>query len=227
MLFDLVWAMWRGEDPNRYEAARGVFLATRRVTLIPILALVLTAPGCQQPYSGEEPPPDEALVRAMNENPPKTVEQAAVDYFKPKEIDDYFKDMDTLSLPPKGTKDWPDQLLDKPSAVAGATKRVVEIPKLTDQEAFGRNAWMIWCAGNEGFWDWLANNSYGSTDFLKLLDSRARGTLFRDAGLINEPEMVGPGGSWGNRFRSLVERPQRFEATRQSSRVLEAGVRPD
>ena len=47
----------------------------------------------------------------------------------------------------------------------GAPKRVVEALTLTPQEAFGRNAWMIWCAGNEGFWDWLANNSFGSTDF--------------------------------------------------------------
>src|SRR5262249_3750561 len=154
---DLVWATWRGESPDRQEATRGRFLTIRRFALVPIMALVLAAPGCQEPYSGDEPPPDEALVRAIHENPPQTLEQAAKDYFKPKQIDDYFKHMDTLALPAQGTKEWPDQLLDKPPT-GGATKRVAAIPKLTDPEAFGRNAWMIWCAGNEGFWDWLANN---------------------------------------------------------------------
>ena len=56
-------------------------------------------------------------------------------------------------------------------------------------EILGRNTWMIWCAGNEQFWDWLAGHSYGFTDLLKLVDSRTRPNRFKNAGLINEPGM--------------------------------------
>jgi hypothetical protein len=58
---------------------------------------------------------------------------------------------------------------------------------LTPEEVKGRNTWMIWTAGNEGFWDHLANNSFGSVDLLKTLDSRRRGERFRYYGLMNEP----------------------------------------
>lgn len=59
--------------------------------------------------------------------------------------------------------------------------------KLTTAEIRGRNSWMIWTAGNEEFWDWLARNGYGSGDLLKTIDSRHRGTRFRDLGLMNDP----------------------------------------
>jgi hypothetical protein len=58
---------------------------------------------------------------------------------------------------------------------------------LTPEEVKGRNTWMIWTAGNDGFWDHLANNSFGSVDLLKTLDSRRRGARFRYYGLMNEP----------------------------------------
>ncbi len=235
--FDLVRAAWQGEDPNRERAARIGLRTIRGLVLIPVIVLVLCVPGCQQPYSGGEPPPDEAMVRAMHDKPPKTVEQAARDYFKPKEIDDYFKAMDTVGLPASGAKDLPDQLLDQKrakGAAGGEPKRVVEALTLTKQEAFGRNAWMIWCAGNEGFWDWLANNSYGSTDFLKLLDSRNRGTLFRDAGLINEPEMIGPGTPEATDFGLWLSVPQKSERRTgratyltQAFSQIEDGKHPD
>lgn len=51
----------------------------------------------------------------------------------------------------------------------------------------GRNTWLLWGGGNEGFWNWLAQDGYGITDFLVLLDSRARGNRFVRAGLINQP----------------------------------------
>ena len=51
----------------------------------------------------------------------------------------------------------------------------------------GRNTWLLWGGGNEGFWNWLAQDGYGITDFLVLLDSRARGTRFKDKGVINQP----------------------------------------
>src|SRR5439155_9647959 len=61
-------------------------------------------------------------------------------------------------------------------------------------EIKGRNTWMMWCGGNEAFWDWLAGHSYGFLDLLKLVASpdHQAGVLkrqrrFTDAGLINEP----------------------------------------
>lgn len=41
----------------------------------------------------------------------------------------------------------------------------------TPEEVQGRNTWMVWAGGNEAFWDWLANNSFGTFDLLKTLSS--------------------------------------------------------
>jgi len=60
----------------------------------------------------------------------------------------------------------------------------------TNNEILGRNTWMLWCGGNEGFWDWLATDSLGFIDLLRLIDSRGRAHRFRDGGLINEPGMA-------------------------------------
>lgn len=64
---------------------------------------------------------------------------------------------------------------------------------------YGRNTWILWCAGNEGFWDWLAQDAYGFLDLLKMLDSRNRGRRFRDFGLVNQPGMESSDrpGPWG------------------------------
>lgn len=51
----------------------------------------------------------------------------------------------------------------------------------------GRNTWLLWGGGNETFWNWLAEEGYGITDFLVQLDSRRRGDRFKRAGLINQP----------------------------------------
>jgi hypothetical protein len=42
---------------------------------------------------------------------------------------------------------------------------------LTPEEIQGRNTWMAWAGGDEAFWDWLANNSFGTFDLLKTLSS--------------------------------------------------------
>lgn len=193
------------------------------------LAISVLAAGCQSP-SGEAPD-DEVLAVARLGG--KTPEQVARERFTPEKIEDvrdYFNGMDTLGLPEAGTKDHPDQLVDlkDESEPATATKtarpgRRVAVPELTKQEAFGRNTWMIWCSGNEGFWDWLAAKSYGGSDLLKVVDSRDRPTLFRDAGLINEPGMVAPGapeetdfGLWLNVPADPTERNWRREYLRHA-----------
>ncbi len=51
----------------------------------------------------------------------------------------------------------------------------------------GRNTWLLWGGGNEGFWNWLAQDGFGITDFLVMLDSRQRKGRFVRAGLINQP----------------------------------------
>ena len=38
-------------------------------------------------------------------------------------------------------------------------------------EIQGRNTWMIWSAGNDRFWDWLARESGGTFDLLKIVSS--------------------------------------------------------
>ena len=38
-------------------------------------------------------------------------------------------------------------------------------------EIQGRNTWMVWSAGNDRFWDWLARQSGGSFDLLKVVSS--------------------------------------------------------
>ena len=69
-----------------------------------------------------------------------------------------------------------------------------------DQRAiYGRNTWLLWCDGNEDFWNWLAQDAYGVLDFLKALDSRKRSSRLRDMGLINQPGLKGTDkrGPWG------------------------------
>src|SRR5205823_6226746 len=61
----------------------------------------------------------------------------------------------------------------------------------TQSEILGRNTWMMWAAGNEGFWDWLGRQ-FGILDFVSLLDSNQRSDRFERAGLVNEPEMRSP-----------------------------------
>jgi hypothetical protein len=59
--------------------------------------------------------------------------------------------------------------------------------QLTADEIKGRNTWLMWTAGNQAFWNYMAQHSYGLTDLLKTIDSRKRPVRFKDAGLVNEP----------------------------------------
>src|SRR5260370_26088286 len=43
--------------------------------------------------------------------------------------------------------------------------------KLGPAEMRGRNNWIIWTAGNDRFWDYMANNTFGVFDLLKVLSS--------------------------------------------------------
>ena len=62
-----------------------------------------------------------------------------------------------------------------------------KVLELTPDEEKGRNTWLMWCGGNEAFWDWFADHSLGLCDLLKVLDSRDRGHRFEKYGLMSEP----------------------------------------
>lgn len=86
---------------------------------------------------------------------------------------------DAAKLAGKTTADFPQtatRMLDK---MDGGIE-------LTEGERMGRNTWILWTAGNDAFWDHMANNSFGILDLLKTLSSD-RDTRFAYTGLINEP----------------------------------------
>jgi hypothetical protein len=61
--------------------------------------------------------------------------------------------------------------------------------QLSPEEIMGRNAWNLWSAGNDHFWNRVSQDSYGLLDLLKTLDNRKykREERFKTLGLINEP----------------------------------------
>ncbi len=58
---------------------------------------------------------------------------------------------------------------------------------LSEDERKGRDTWLLWTAGDQVFWDGMAQHGLGIADLLKVVDSRVHQTRFRDMGLINEP----------------------------------------
>lgn len=97
---------------------------------------------------------------------------------------------------------------------------------LTPEEIAGRNTWIVWTAGNQAFWDFLANNSFGAVDFLKTLSSYpgneytsdgvyrlGREGRFDYRGLMNEPGFVTPTGpdKYGLWLDQRVAEPEPFD----------------
>jgi hypothetical protein len=66
--------------------------------------------------------------------------------------------------------------------------------QLSPEEIRGRNAWILWSAGNDRFWNGVAQDSFGLMDLLKTLDNRKypRNERFNTLGLINEPGFRAP-----------------------------------
>ena len=58
---------------------------------------------------------------------------------------------------------------------------------LAPDEIKGRNTWILWCGGDEQFWNRMSQQSYGMIDMLKTIDSRDRPNRFKETGLINVP----------------------------------------
>src|SRR5690606_30168051 len=81
----------------------------------------------------------------------------------------------------KTPADFPETTIDFFAEMDGGVE-------LTPNEAAGRNTWILWTAGNQAFWDYMANNSFGTLDLLKTADSRYRYRRFDYYGLMNDPD---------------------------------------
>lgn len=202
-------------------------MKTQHVCAWLVAAVVFSALGCSQQNSGDKTPDDEAMKWAKYDG--VSGEKAAQDYFLPKYyydpekydpkepnsnqgIEDYFDGMDRIVVQPKGNPENGFvnpleapvfQLLDKGLPEFATATHPVQTP----QQILGRNTWMIWCGGNEAFWDYLANNSLALMDLLRLLDSRERNTRFATAGVINEPEMLQTGAPAPDEFGLWLDVP--------------------
>lgn len=92
-------------------------------------------------------------LAACNEPAPGTVKDEAMRAGRsaasfPAADEDYFADMD------------------------GGYKRASDPSvKLDVAEVRGRNSWIAWTGGNDRFWDYMANNTFGAFDLLKILSS--------------------------------------------------------
>ena len=63
---------------------------------------------------------------------------------------------------------------------------------LSENAVRGRNTWIVWTGGNDRFWDFMGNNTFGAFDLLKTVSSHPNVYANRDnrwsyLGLVNEP----------------------------------------
>jgi hypothetical protein len=130
-----------------------------------LVSMLLGLVSLVSSLAAQEPPPDEA----------KRAGKRAEDF--PAATKDFLHDMDMVGKPDEDQPAKPTYL------------------ELNDPDQIrGRNTWVMWCGGNEWFWDWLAQHSFGFLDFLKIVGSptleeatEKRSKLFRETGLMNEP----------------------------------------
>jgi hypothetical protein len=94
---------------------------------------------------------------------------------------------DEAKLAGKTTKDFPQ-------ITADVFKPMDSGIELTPEEIMGRNAWNLWSGGDEHFWNYVSQDSFGLLDLLKMLDNRTykRGDRFKTLGLVNEPGFQAP-----------------------------------
>ncbi|MCC9600411.1 hypothetical protein LOC67_07550 [Stieleria sp. JC731] len=174
--------------PVSFTSLRPLFLLHKSLIITLLIGVSI---GCQK-SDPQSPKVDEAMQRAKRA---KIKVEDAVRFYSYRDgqpVPDLFAGMDAIH---QGDPDSPDALLDKSNGKR-AFAEVVDVDlrrdsiSKSDNEIIGRNTWMAWCAGNEGFWDWLATDSLGFIDLLKLVDSRERQSRFEKTGMINEPGMM-------------------------------------
>lgn len=64
--------------------------------------------------------------------------------------------------------------------------------ELTSAEIKGRNMWMVWTGGNDRFWNYMADATFGTFDLLKLISSHpalpyGRANRWKYFGIVNAP----------------------------------------
>src|SRR6476619_5654782 len=62
---------------------------------------------------------------------------------------------------------------------------------LSRNEIYGRVIWNIWSGDNAGFWNWLAQYGFGTTDLLKMIAS-VRNQRFQTYDVVNQPGFARP-----------------------------------
>lgn len=107
---------------------------------------------------------------------------------------------DEAKLSGKTTTDFPQISADVFKPMDGGIE-------LSPEEIMGRNAWNLWSAGNEHFWNHVAQDSYGMMDLVKMLDNRKyhRGERFKTLGLVNQPGFRAP--TQPNEFGLWLDEP--------------------
>jgi processive rubber oxygenase RoxA-like protein len=133
----------------------------------------------------------------------KAAGKMAADF--PADVNDYFHDAD---MRPDGTLD-------------AAGKSVMRPLELTPDEIRGRNTWVLWCAGDEVFWDYLAGHSYGFMDLLKLCDfapdDNLGGKRFGPAGITIEPGTKVP--DKADEFGLFIRQPEDATAPQPDPKI--------
>ena len=101
--------------------------------------------------------------------------------------DDYYMDMDYGLSRPENQDQIHQALLPYMPGMtkADAVKAFVK----------GRNNWIAWSGGNDKFWDFLNDYTFGNLDFLKLVSNDpqqpySRSNRWEELGLVNEPCFV-------------------------------------
>ncbi len=77
------------------------------------------------------------------------------------------KDEAMLADPKRDAASFPAAAEDYFADMDGGYKGV----KLDVSEVRGRNTWNVWAGGNDRFWDYMSNNTFGAFDLLKILSS--------------------------------------------------------
>ena len=154
------------------------------------LALLLAGAGCHRAPSA--PALDEAAQVARARGIP--LDQYARENFYPREVQNYFAGMAQIAAPaatgegklaayqlldrhPLAAPALVDPLPAKFNPPAETLDREAAV-KLHRNEVLGRNSWMIWCGGNEAFWDWLATDTFGFIDSDNINNTNTMNAIF-------------------------------------------------
>jgi hypothetical protein len=81
---------------------------------------------------------------------------------------------------------------------------------LTPDDIHGRAVWNLWSGDNAGFWNYLSQNGFGTSDLLKTIDSRRRPERFAKIGIINQPGFMMASGP--DQYGVFIDIPKQGDA---------------